>query len=134
MDERFDGGSAGDIDFFDRLRRYGVEFVTDDLVAVMGYGHGGRTLAHPRCERLGWHLARQRRATTLRGNEPWTAEEIRAWKNCGRSASPRICTLSGYACDYKETEPADVAAIREQYETESWFNLAEERRKNELLT
>jgi len=134
-DERFDGGSGGDIDFFDRLRRYGVEFVTDEAVAVVGHWDGGRTLAHPRCDRLSVELGlRRRKAGALRANEPWTAEEIRAWKNCGRSASPRICTVSGFACDYKDTEPADITALREQYETKLWFNLAKERRKNGLLT
>jgi len=134
-DERFDGGSGGDVDFFARLRLYGGEFVTDEAVAVVGHWDGGRTLALPRCDRLSIELGvRRRKAGALRANEPWTAEEIRAWKNCGRAASPRICTVSGFACDYKDTEPADVAAIREQFETRAWFNLAEERRKNGLLT
>ncbi len=137
MDERFDGGSCGDIDFFARLRLHMQatstgRFVSDPGVAVVGYGHGGRTLAHPRCERLGWFLAQRRWERTLCANEPWSAAELETWVTCGRELTPRVCTLSGAPCDYHEPEPEAVGAIRTAYEAQAFFNLAEERKKNGL--
>jgi hypothetical protein len=134
-DERMDGGSGGDVDFFARLRLHGVEFWTDADVTVVGHGHGARTLAHPRCERLSWSLAQQRhREHRLRANEPWMAEELQAWRTCGRQNEPRVCSLTGFPCDYKEAEPGNVTAIRERHETMEWFSLAEERAKLGPLT
>lgn len=127
MDERMDGGSGGDVDFFARLRFCGVRFVSDPEVRVVGHSHGGRTLSHPRCDRMSWHLAQRRWGRSLRGNEPWTAEELLAWATCGRG---KACSLSGAACDLDGPEPASVAAVRNDYERVEFFNLAEERKKN----
>ena len=131
-DERFDGGSGGDIDFFDRLRRHGVEFITDDGVAVVGHGHGTRTLSHPRCWRLNWNLAQKRRGSTLRGNEPWTPDEMQTWTTCGRQELPRVCSVSGGACDYDGPEPLAITMLRRDYEQRPQFDLAAERRRNAL--
>lgn len=137
MDERFDGASGGDIDFFARLRlhmeRTGTgTFVTDPVVKVTGYGHGARTLSHPRCWRMAWHLAQRRRGLSLRGNEAWSEEELRLWATCGRELLPRVCSLTGAACDYDCPEPANMAAVRSGYESTEWFNLAEERKKKSV--
>jgi hypothetical protein len=137
MDERLDGGSCGDIDFFARLRLHMTatgagRFVSDPGVAVVGYGHSGRTLAHPRCERLGWFLAQRRWERSLRANEPWSTAELETWVTCGREQTPRVCSLSGAPCDYDKSEPEAVAMVRTGYECQPWFNLAEERNKNGL--
>jgi len=135
MDERLDGGSGGDIDFFARLRLHLEQtgtgsFVSDPGVAVVGHSHGGRTLSHPRCWRIGWKLAQERWARSLRGNEPWTEAELRAWATCGREQLPRVCTVSGLACDYDGPEPGNISQVREKFETRPWFDLAVERRIN----
>ena len=130
-DERFDGGSGGDCDFFDRLRRAGVRFVRDQQVAVAGHSHAGRQLSHPRCDRLSCELGlRRRQNEMLRGNEPWTEAELKAWATCGREQLPRVCTVSGLACDYDGPEPGNIAQVREKFEASPWVDLAVERRIN----
>jgi hypothetical protein len=130
-DERFDGSSGGDCDFFDRCRRSGVRFVRDGEVMALGHPHGVRQLAHPRCEKLVCDVGLNRRGDgLLRANEPWTHAELDAFEHCGRNEND--CALTGFTCDYTEPEGMRERAIRLEYESQSWFNLAEARTANGL--
>lgn len=130
-DERFDGSSGGDCDFFDRCRRSGIRFVRDSEVAAVGYSHGGRHLSHPRCEKLVCELGlRRRNGSLLRGNEPWTHAELDAFDHCGRAE--KECELDGYPCIYDAAEGMRERAIRLEYENQSWFDLAAARAANGL--
>ena len=124
-DERFDGGSGGDIDFFDRTRRWGVAYVRDALVVATGFGHGPRTAPHPRCWRLVWDISLARRATTLRGNDPWSQADLERWRTCGRDRG--MCKLTRGRCDYPYPELPMMAGVRERLEVEPWFDLTSAR-------
>lgn len=131
-DERFDGGKGGeDCDFFDRLRRSGVRFVRDAEVAAVGHPHDGRQLLHPQCHKLVCELGLRRRlAGRLRANEPWTHDELDAFENCGRTKQE--CELDGYPCICAAPETMRERAIRLEYESRSWFDLAAARVANGL--
>lgn len=125
-DERFDGCDRyEDVDFFDRLRRRGVPFVYDPSVYVVGYAHGPRTTRTLRCAHVPWQLALERRATSLRANEPWTADELQRFESCGRNnPRSRRCLVAGGMCEYDEPELAEAAAIRRGHEAQGMFDLA----------
>jgi hypothetical protein len=126
-DERFDGGSGGDIDMTRRLRLHGVRFSHHPGVAVTGHSHGSRTRSHLRCWRLGWDIARKRYPTSILGNQPWSAGELERWDSCGREKDPRVCCLTGLGCDYDSAESTAEADIRRTHEQVEWFNLGRER-------
>ena len=122
-DERFDGGSGGDVDFSARLRLHGVRLARDPTVVATGHDHGGRQAAHPRCWRIVGALGEQRRARgELCANAPWTVPELEAFATCGRGE--RVCWYTGFACEYNDDEPAAVAAVRVESEARMWFDLA----------
>jgi hypothetical protein len=121
-DERYDGAAAyEDFDFSARLELAGVSWVRDDdVVATLHAPHAARR-AQPKCGLLVWCLNRARRATgELRGNAPWTVEELHEFTNCGRELASPICwrTLRhdphigtfGGQCDYGENLNADEDA------------------------
>lgn len=113
-DEKYDGCSCyEDIDLTARLELAGVQWARDELVVATAHAHGPR-LGQPRCALLVWMLAEARRQTNasdaLRGNVPWTADELAAFATCGRELNPPRCWRTvrneppvgeyGGQCDY----------------------------------
>lgn len=133
MDERFDGAySGGDIDFFQRLRLVGVDFVRHPDVYVTGYPHGRRNCTYYRCHHLAWEMAQERhRRGDLEGNVAWSEPERQVWETCGR---PGVCAILSRRARVKTrcifTEPEDelTVAARREYESTRFFDLREERR------
>ena len=126
-DERFDGCRLSeDVDFGRRLMKHGVQFWRDEHCYVTGYYHAPSRAKHLKCPPLVMELSERRRARgELRGNVPWSAEELEMFETCGRG---KQCFLTGQPCGLPPEDP-EARRLRLEYESNvPWLDIDAERK------
>ena len=134
-DERFDGCRLSeDVDTNRRLMKHGVRFWRDDDVWMQGLYHAPSRAKHLRCPILVMELSERRRGRgELRGNVPWSADELAMFETCGRAE--RRCSITGAPCGQSAVEDEVARRLRLEYEAgpAGWLDVAAERARVGVL-